>query len=69
MLLDLDDVRLSESQRLKIRNVIASSTIEGYQPTAVEVDRFIRQMLGFITEEQAFAEIAAEERAEEVASA
>ena len=69
MLLDLNDVRLSESQRRKIRNVIASSAMEGYQPTAVEVDRFIRQVLGVITEEQAFAEIEAEELAEEVASA
>lgn len=69
MLLDLNDVRLTRAQQRKIRNVIASSAMEGYQPTAIEIDRFIRQTLGFITEEQAFAEIEAEERDEEVASA
>lgn len=69
MLLDLNDRRLSSAQRRKLRNVIASSAMEGYFPTAVEVDRFIRQVLGIITEEQAFAEIEAEELGEEVASA
>ena len=69
MLLDLDDRRLTPIQRRKVRNVIASSVMEGYLPTAVEVDRFIRQVLGVITEEQAFAGIEAEEVVEEEASA